>query len=88
MPTMTLRSSLTPPGDRAYRLARAAALLAKGAIAVVAVAGLALFVAAPMFVGMSWPPGATELLPAKQALSSVSAGARPAEPLPARGAGR
>ena len=39
----------------------------------------ALFVAAPMLVGMSWPPGAAELVPAKQALSAAArASATPA----------
>jgi len=77
--TMMLRASLVPPDDRTHRLARAVALFAKGAVVAVAAAGLALFVAAPMLVGMSWPPGAAELVPAKQALSAAArASATPA----------
>ena len=79
MPTTMLRFPLTPPDDRTHRIARAVALLAKGAIVAVATAGLALFVAAPMLVGLSWPPGAAELVPAKQALSAAArASATPA----------
>ncbi len=62
MPTMTLRSDLTPPDSRPHRLARVAGQLAKAALVAAAAAGLALFVAAPLIVGMSWPPGATELV--------------------------
>lgn len=71
MPTTVFRPPLMPPDDRTPRLARAIALLVKGAIVAVATAGLALFVAAPMLVGLSWPPGATELVPSKQALSAA-----------------
>jgi hypothetical protein len=73
MPTTMFRPPLMPPDDRTPRLARAIALLVKGAIVAVATAGLALFVAAPMLVGLSWPPGAAELVPAKQALTASSA---------------